>query len=446
MDYTELFKNWNQALYSHFFPRDLEEDEEVSLYVDKEKIDEIGEKNELGGYDEFINLVMLPIEIRKKMFSELWKTYVGTSMSQEQRKKCNNTNLFDFATIFINKNFYSHIECPFLIYVVFAVLMGSESFHEEKGIGNYITERLREKFPNHSQKRDSLDFLFNALAETHPQFHADLLTSQKYVGLIRYQLGLSKAQEEAINKGMYRADLSEELPYEMWVDKVRDYTDSSIRQLLNKSKTNHILRLRISNLRAHFDPSLYELRHKKEKFGSEGKFVLGIYQDDYSEESDRLVLLTDVNNKDISYGNLRIYKGNIDRLGEYAQYNIHHVGIGDGDTAEMKNYSLKYNGNRITSIPIGNIVTFARCSNNYLIQTNYPQKGKETYILVRHSKKDEWSNWLINHGSPLVTQQTNKEYIFRIFGEGWDVFVSKEIDNPATGSVYSNSTSIVMDG
>ena len=94
------------------------------------------------------------------------------------------------------------------------------------------------------------------------------------------------------------------------------------------------------------------------------------YDSDYSEKNDRLVLLTDVNNKSLSGDGLKIEKGSMDRLGEYAQYNIHHVLINDSDRAEMRNYSLNEGESSVISAPLRNIVLFSRCSSNYLIQTN----------------------------------------------------------------------------
>ena len=111
----ELFVNWNKALCNYFFPENLEEDEEVSLYIDKDKINEIGEQYGLGGYDEFIRLIMQPIEDRQQVYSKLRKTYIGTKMPNEQRQKYNCKNLFDFSTIYIDNDFYKYLDCPFFI-------------------------------------------------------------------------------------------------------------------------------------------------------------------------------------------------------------------------------------------------------------------------------------------------------------------------------------------
>ena len=449
MTNSELFKNWNEVLCSYFFPNDIEEDAEVSLYIDKDEINELGREHELGGYDEFMRIIMLPEKERQEVYKELRRCYINTSLSREQRTKLNSKNIFDFATIYIDSDFYKCLDCPFLIYIVFIILMGSECQKNNKNrgaIGNYITDELKKFFPNHNNDRTAFKQLFNALADQHPQFHAEGITENPYIGLIKYQLGLSKKQVELLTRAMYRADLSEELPYDMWIRKIRDYVDVQMKDLLDKSVNEIVLKKRISGLRSNFDPIQYELIHQEEDIVKKGKFVLAVYEDDYSEEEDRLVLLTDVNNKTISDGNIKITKGTIDRLGEYAEYNVNHVLVGGSDKAQMKTYSLKDGENKVTSMLLGNIVIFTRCSNNYLIQTNYPQKGKETYILVKNGHEEEWGQWLIKHDSPRVKEEMSTDRKLQIFGKGWNMFISNEIEIVDKAKTSSHGSSIIMEG
>lgn len=444
------FLNWNKALFNYYFPQDLEEDEEVSLFVDKKTIDGIGQRSGLGGYDEFLHCILLPIDDRRQVYLELRQLIgLGIQLSRDQRHLLRSENLFDFATIFIDNDFYTRINCPlYLAYIVFAVLMGGEcSRLERRDIGGYLTERLREAFPNHSARRNSLSYLFSSLAKKHPQFRAKRITSLEYIGLIKYQLGLSVAQEASLKKAMHNADLSEDLPFDLWALKLRDYTDDSIRHLLNNSLHDPILRFRLISLRSSFDPILYEQSHQNEGFCSHGSFVLAVYEDEFTRNNDKLVLLTDVNNRSISNGHLKIVKGCIDRLGEYAQYNINHVLIDDQDKAEMKAYAIRTRTERITSEALRNIVTFQRHSSHYLIQTNHPQKGKETYILVKSSCEEEWNKWIEANGNPSISHIEDNNYVRQIFGNGWEMFISKEIDYaPVTNRANNQGTHIIMNG
>lgn len=452
----DLFVNWNKALFNYFFPKDLKEDEEVSLYIDKDKINEIGKLNELGGYDEFMHLVMLPIDDRQKVYCDLRKKlYVETKMSEDQKQKYNSKNLFDFATIYIDNDFYKHLDCPFLVYIVYAILMASECIKEgsvQKGrkgspkIGRYITEKLREHFRGHSEDRTSFKDMFNELANRRPQFIARQITKHPYIGLIKYQLGLNNAQVKQLEKAMFCADLSEDLPYDMWVCRIQDYVDKQMCNLLCRSNKDAVLRKRVSDLRFSFDPSFYELRHRGESFISKGHFVLAVYEDEYTVDADRLVLLTDVNNKTISNDKIKITKGTLDRLGEYAEYNVNHVLIGESDKAEMKSYSIRGGGDNVSSVSLGNIVIFSRYSSNYLIQTKYPQKGKETYILVKKEHEEEWNNWLISHGSPSYSPQTDEDRIIQIFGKGWQMYISDSIEYTDNENTSSSELTITMDG
>lgn len=447
MNNFDLFISWNRALFSYFFIENNDE-EEVSMYIDREKIEEIGASSGLGGYNEFISLILLPIEERQRLYKEIRQLYLGTNMSNEQRRLYRSTNLFDFAKIFVDSDLYSHIDCPFLIYVVFVVLMGSECYRSNRqAIGAYITEILRNSFPNHSNNRDSLEILFNELSRRHPSFCARKLTQFPYVGLIRYQLGLNKTQVDQIKKALYSADISEDLPYEQQIGILNDYVDNSMRNLLRRSKRDIVLRRRISDLIDNFDPLLYEQSHQIEKIVSKGSFVLAVYEDEYSERNDRLVLLTDVNNRALVGNGLRIEKGSLDRLGEYAQYNIHHVLIHNSDKAEMRSYTLSEGDSRVCSIVLGNIVLFSRCNSNYLIQTKCPQRGNETYILVRQGHQSEFNDWLIAQGNPKISQFTDDIYISQIFGDGWIVYTSTEIlISPERAAATNRDTAISMNG
>lgn len=447
MSNFELFIGWNRALFSYFFI-DNSEDEEVSLFVDRGKIEEIGASNGLGGYDEFISLIMLPIEERQRLYREIRQLYLGTNMTNEQRRLYRSTNLFDFAKILVDRELYPHIDCPFLIYVVFVVLMGSEAYRNNRqAIGGYITNFLRNYFPNHGENRDSLETLFNELSRCHPVFRARKLTQFPYVGLIRYQLGLNKTQVDLIKKALYCADISEDLPYEQQIGILNDYVDNSMRDLLRRSKRDIVLRRRISDLIDNFDPLFYEQTHQIEEIVSRGSFVLAVYEDEYSENNDRLVLLTDVNNKSLTGDGLKIEKGSMDRLGEYGQYNIHHVLINNCDRAEMRTYSLNEGESSVNSVPLRNIVLFSRCSSNYLIQTNYPQRGIDTYILVRQGHLNEFNRWLAAQNNPTVTQFTANDYVHQVFGDGWMMYTSTEIVIPPTRFASTNrNTVITMNG
>ena len=297
-----LFVNWNSALLSYFFPEDLNEEDEVCMYIDRDIIEEIGRQNDLGGYDDFLQIVMLPVERRRELYSYIRRIYLANpNIPRDFQPFYNSVNLFRFATIYIDNNLYRYIPCPFLIYIAFAILMGSECYNENQNpLGRYITERLRTAFPDHDNNRQGLEDLFYELADYYPQFRAEKLTRHPYVGLIRYQLGLTKPQEETLKKAMYNADISDDVPYIHWVDIIEHYVDESVNSLLRKSRNDAVLRRRITDLRNSFDPSAYELSHRGADVRSKGKFVLAVYEDEYTAENDRLVLLTDVNNKTIS--------------------------------------------------------------------------------------------------------------------------------------------------
>ena len=446
MNNLDLFVNWNRALYSYFFAEST--DDEVSLYINRETIDEIGANNGLGDYDSFIYLVTLSSDERQRLYTDLRRHYIGTNMSNKQRRLYRSNNLFDFATIFIDEELYVNLACPFLIYIVFTILMGSECHNNnDNAIGRHITDTLRNYFPRHTNNRDSLELLFNELSRKHPRFHARRLTQFPYIGLIKYQLGLSRAQEESLKKALYCADVSEDLPYEEKILRLREYVDNPMRDLLRRSRHDNVLKRRISDLIDHFDPLLYEQTHQIEEIGSKGSFILAIYQDDYSEKKDRLVLLTDVNNRTLIGDRLKIEKGSMDRLGEYAQYNVNHVIVGDNDKAEMRRYSLRVGDSHIRSVQLGNIVLFSRCSSNYLIQTKNPQRGKETYILVRQGHQDEFNEWLVTQGNPTINQFAETTYVLQVFGEGWDMYISSDLEAPnARLAIANRGTTITING
>lgn len=447
----DLFINWNKVLYSYFFENQENEECEVSLYIDREKIDELGNNAGLGNYeDSFLRVIKLSREERQYLYTELRRTYIGTRRPDIYGNKYRSSNLFDFATIFIDTDFYRYLKYPFLIYIVFIVVTASEYDRNNgtrRGFGNHIIKLLKEFFPGHPAIRESWADLFEELAEREPRFCARKLTQHPYVGLVYYQLGLSRSQVNILEKAMYNADLSEDLPFNIWIDYIKDYVDDNMRALLSKAINDEVLKRRISDLREQFDPTVYEQRDQEENITSKGKFVLAVYEDSEDSEEDRLVLLTDINNQSISDGTLRIRKGTIDRLGKYNEFNVNPVLIRGCEKAQMKCYSLRdKNNNNVRSETLGDIVIFERCGNNYLIQTKYPERGRETYILVRKSSDERnWQEWCKKQGSPDV-KKMSPERIQQIFGDRWDAFISNEIEYKGRLRNTNNLTNITMEG
>ena len=70
MNNLDLFIGWNRALFSYFFI-DNSDDEEVSLYIDREKIEEVGVSNRLGGYNEFMSIIKISFHRKKDRIT--WK-------------------------------------------------------------------------------------------------------------------------------------------------------------------------------------------------------------------------------------------------------------------------------------------------------------------------------------------------------------------------------------
>ena len=183
----------------------------------------------------------------------------------------------------------------------------------------------------------SLEDLFSALSQKYPSFRYYKLTDQRYIGLLKYQLVLSRDQIARLKEALYKNvfEFDDEMTYYEKVEKIIDYVDDDLKSLLRESINSKPHQRRIEDILSNFDPDEYKREHEGLENTTRkqvGKFVYALYLKD----EPKLVLLTDVRDQ-IKKDEYFIQAEDLDYLGSY---NPNHVKCNGSDKVELRKIHL----------------------------------------------------------------------------------------------------------
>lgn len=422
------YRDWNNAFNNYFFNK-KNEDEEVFLYITEEKINEIGKENNLGSLKDFLSTVLLHNDERAEFYDALCKRYIG-SVNNTALKR--DRSIFRFATCLINNNLYEYIPCAFLNYLVLAIyIVSMAQTNDISALGRHLKRELKQMMKEENGDYHCLEALFEELHSIHPSFLNYVLTGQRYVGLLKYQLVLSDRQIESLKKSLYRNrfEFDDDSSYTEKVFKIFDYVDDEIKDLLHTSLNSIPHQKRIDDIISHFDPEEYEADENVESRRTVGTFVHALYfnpDPELEDECCRLVLLTDVCSLPIQCNDFEICPELYDRIGGY---NPNHVKVNKSDQIKLEDYKLSSDKVLIRPLKNDGIVFFKKYSDSYYIETRNQCTG-ETYVAVSNRKLRTWNGWIEKHGSENP-EEIPSDIILPVLGEGWHLFVcSSGFDAP----------------
>ena len=430
----DQYVSWNKVFEDYFFHRQGSE-EEIFLYVTKDLIDELGNKNGLGGCDKFLKMILMTKETRSTFYAELLFRFVGN-----YRIKTNNASILESASAnLINQNLYRHLPCAFLNYIVLVVLIVSEAQSDSvTAIGNHLSRYLRDHIRGENGRREYLEMLFDELHRLYPNFkNYNLVPGQRYIGLLKYQLVLSVNQIERLKESLYKNGFTfdEDLTYNEKVSKIYDYVDDDLKTLLISSLDSEPYRKRFDDILSNFDAEVYAESHQQLKERTYlGRFVHALY---FGDGDYRLVLLTDIKDITAHDNHTSIESERYDSLGGYNPKHVLYDGL---DKVYIRDYKLSTSSCNITSLGNKGVVFLQKYNDDYYIETRMLSE-RETYILVKDqsSIKQSWNRFVSNNIDRRIEQIPLTEDIFNIFGRGWLVFIS---DNGFISQYYKDTLSI----
>lgn len=203
MTELELYKQWNDAFYDHFFGGGRDD---VILYVDNEIINEIGHRLDPEDDDPintfFTTVLMYPEE--RRTFARDISINCGFTLVQDDIR---NNNIFYLAKELAERgnnprNNFLRLPClNFLVFIIYTFQYGLEDERAEHPqwhlVSDVINHYLGENITN--DRAATVEQLFRAVSNSQPNFDSNLKTGeQPYVGRIKYQFVLNSTERRQL--------------------------------------------------------------------------------------------------------------------------------------------------------------------------------------------------------------------------------------------------------
>ena len=204
MKELELYKQWNDAFYEHYFG---EERDNIILYVDNEIINEIGHRLDPEDDDPintFFTAVLMSPEKRRSFAREIHAEY-GITLVQDDIV---NNNIFFLAKELAEKgnnlsNNFLRLPClNFLVFIIYTFQYGQKDERAERPqwdlVSDVIKYYLNEKIGG-KERSTTVESLFKAVSSTQANFDSNLRADKHpYAGRIKYQFVLSSAERRQL--------------------------------------------------------------------------------------------------------------------------------------------------------------------------------------------------------------------------------------------------------
>jgi hypothetical protein len=305
----------------------------------------------------------------------------------------------------------------FFSYIVLSILKNTLSTDDE----NYT--KL-----NHIKNPTEYDKLFFSIEKAYPKFINRKIGKHRYEGLIKFQIVLTKAEKDELEKTLYKNQLefSEYETYESILNRVIRFCNGTLRDKLAASTKDECYKIWFENKFKNFKLDNYHSKSETvDQISIQGEFALAfIITNDFKG----LRLLTNVNPKEILKNNgITVIPSDINSKLENGFF-PNSVQLDNEINVEKYNF----NGSEINiqSLPIDIYIFLQKISNSLYVQTIIPYPNTETYILVKNEVKilNQFKKISSDKNIPIdeITLENTKD----IFGETYCLFFSKNVSHP----------------
>ena len=282
------YVKWNEVLLGHFFGNNVEDN--VRISITKEILNELGEQNGLGTYESFLSTVLVPKDERILIYKAIRSIL---KLVPDNNKKASQNIWKDAVVLYkdlSNRLYFNYI--VLLMYIAREFVMDDTS---QGALGTYIKNYIKTSIEEESNYA-LIENLFDKLSQDHPEFKNLSLTQQRYIGLIRYQIGLTEGQISKIERALYNSgEQYDKMTFDEQRNILKVYLDD---EKLKTQLDDNSLEELFSEIIDNFDAEEYEdsLEKDNKTFSREtrkGELFLAI------DEDDKLLLLTKTSDRDI---------------------------------------------------------------------------------------------------------------------------------------------------
>ena len=429
------YQKWNKVLVKHYF-NEGNKNKEVILYADKELISDIGQKNELGNYDDFLKTILLDFEDKIKLFDSIHCNKRDVAVNKRLKKK-----ITDFPNLLhlINKKNNVHYFNYLIFYISIYVGNDKTSFYQ------FLNSKILEFLPTEKQKitrLEDLDILFDelekwSLEQKKGTFRSRRIGKLSYLGLLNYQVILKPNEARQLEELLYKyqIELDDNAIYPEFANKILPYIGrGGLRNKLINAIKDPVYAQWFLNMVHNFDFSEYA---KSENGGNitvhrKAKLVYKI------NTNHKLCLVTDLlPNDDEEIIGFELPQSGKDSSGYYSS-----PLYGEGKV-KFEERTLR-TSNDITEYKTVTIneVNFFYKSEGSWVQTLHPQTNYDLLVVVKNNKKSitTWEKWAAVPTNIAPANKSNAQVLADMFGEEYVFYITKNIQK----SFYKNKTDDIV--
>lgn len=426
----QRYLEWNNALINYFFKKENNY-KEIILYADKALINDIGEQNNLGNYQDFLENILIDKGSRTAVYDQV--TF-GAKRPIELNKALQKA-IFEFPNTLKKVKTKKH-KIIYFNYIIFyiTIIVGDDGSSFYNCLNEVIRKYLSEK---HITSLNGLGDLFEDIERWSLQNKSGIFRSRRigklaYKGLLNYQVVLRPDERQEFELTLYTFGvyIDDNTIYPDFLNKILPHvSNNKLRKKLIDGLENPVYSEWFLNRALQFDHDAFSTSDTGKSIIKQRKGVLAFN----INPTYHLELLSDtiLNQNDEPIG-FHVGKSGLNPFGFYESPLV----VAGNLMFEAKRYTTNNKTLELKTLPIRGVNFFQKSGNNF-IQRLSPDTDHECLIVVE--KTDNlWVKWSQNSENIDGFIQVNSDILDTIFGNGFAIYHTKNIKK----SIYGNVDSI----
>jgi|GEM_PF-2625096 len=426
---------WNKALTNHFF-NENNINKEVILYADKNLIFEIGEKSNLGNYDDFIKCILVDFHSRCNLYDDIIANPRRLGNDRVAINKELSNKIKEFPNHLSNKT--GKFDLVYFNYIIFYITVFVDNT-EDRSFYNCLNQIINSVIPkdNNTSPLNGLDLIFNKIEEWTLKnkngklgiFRARRLGNLAYLGLLKYQVVLkpneNKLFEEIIYK--YNIQISDNILYAELANMLLPLIEkSTLRSKIIEATKNLVYAEWFLNRVKSFDHESFKNTDigKGIEVIKKGQLAFFIDPVDYSLKLKTNIELSEKFNIEDFY----FIQSEKDENGFYIEPLI----VKNSEPIKFESKSLNSETVDLKTLKINEVNFFQSQENSGggYIQTLTPTIGYNYLIVVKESNAiiSNWEKWAFNDKNISKIRRIEKnDNLTNIFGQNSIFYFAEDI-------------------
>jgi hypothetical protein len=426
---------WNKALTKHFF-NENNINKEVILYADKNLIFEIGEKYNLGNYDDFIKCILIDFNSRCNLYDDIIANPRRLGNDRVTINKELSNKIKEFPNHLSNKT--GKFDLVYFNYIIFYITVFVDNT-EDRSFYNCLNQIINSVIPkdNNNLPLNGLDLIFNKIEEWTLKnkngklgiFRARRLGNLAYLGLLKYQVVLkpneNKLFEEIIYK--YNIQISDNTLYAELANMLLPLIDNnSLRSKIIEATKNIVYAEWFLNRVKNFNHDSFKNTEigKGIEVIKKGQLAFFIDPIDYS-----LKLKTNIElNEKFNIEHYYFVQSEKDENGFYLEPLI----VKNSEPIKFENKWINSNNVELKTLKVNDVNFFQsqEISGGGYIQTLTPTIGYKYLVVVKENNSiiSKWENWSSNDKNISKISRIDKnDNLTNIFGHNCIFYFAEDV-------------------